>query len=74
MNFALGEEVAIETKMAKLVNENKDLRGLMALKEEGAFKKYILVSRDSILRTTDNGIMLLPWSLFLDWLREGKIL
>ena len=58
----------------KLVNENKDLRGLRALKEEGIFKKYIVVSRDSISRTTDDGIILLPWSLFLDWLWEGKII
>ena len=74
VDFVIGDEVAIETKTTKLVNENKDLRGLRALKEEGIFKKYIVVSRDSISRTTDDGIILLPWSLFLDWLWEGKII
>lgn len=74
VDFVIGDDVAIETKTTKLVNENKDLRGLRALKEEGIFKKYIVVSRDNISRTTDDGIMLLPWNLFLDWLWEGKII
>ena len=74
VDFVIGDEVAIETKTTKLVNENKDLRGLRALKEEGIFKKYIVVSRDSISRTTDDGITLLHWNLFLDWLWEGKII
>ena len=74
VDFVIGDDVAIETKTTKLVNENKDLRGLRALKEEGIFKKYIVVSRDSISRTTDDGITLLPWNLFLDWLWDGKII
>ncbi len=74
VDFVIGDEVAIETKTTKLVNEKKDLRGLRALKEEGIFKKYIIVSRDSISRTTDDGIILLPWNLFLDWLWDGKII
>lgn len=74
VDFLIGDEVAIETKTTKLVNEKKDLRGLRALKEEGIFKKYIVVSKDSIARTTDDGIMLLPWDLFLDWLWDGKII
>ncbi len=74
VDFILGDEVAIETKTTKLVNEKKDLRGLRALKEENIFSKYILVSRDSIARTTEDGILLLPWNEFLDWLWEGKLL
>ncbi len=74
MDFVIGDEVAVETKTMKRVNEKKDLRGLRALKEEGIFKKYIVVSRDNISRTTDDGIILLPWNIFLDWLWEGKIL
>ena len=73
VDFVIGDEVAIEAKTTKLVNEKKDLRGLRALKEEGIFKKYIVVSRDSISRTTNDGITLLPWNLFLDWLWGGKI-
>lgn len=60
VDFVIGDEVAIETKTTKIVNEKKDLRGLRALKEEGIFKKYIVVSRDCITRTTDDGIILLP--------------
>ena len=74
VDFVIGDEVAIETKTTKIVNEKKDLRGLRALKEEGIFKKYIVVSRDSITRTTDDGIILLPWNLFLEWLWDGKII
>ena len=74
VDFVIGDEVAIETKTTKLVNESKDLRGLRALKEEGIFKKYIVVSRDNISRTTEDGITLLPWNLFLDWLWDGKII
>ena len=74
VDFVIGDDVAIETKTTKLVNENKDLRGLRALQEEGIFKKYIVVSRDSISRTTEDGITLLPWNLFLDWLWDGKII
>lgn len=73
VDFTIGDQVAIETKTTKLVNEKKDLRGLRALKEEGIFKKYILVSRDEISRTTDDGILLLPWTVFLDELWDGKI-
>lgn len=73
VDFTIGDQVAIETKTTKLVNEKKDLRGLRALKEEGIFKKYIVVSRDEISRTTDDGILLLPWTVFLDELWDGKI-
>lgn len=74
VDFVIGDEVALETKTTKLVNESKDLKGLRALKEEGIFKKYFVVSRDNISRTTDDGITLLPWNLFLDWLWDGKII
>lgn len=73
VDFVIGDEVAIETKTTKQVNEAKDLRGLRALKEEGIFRKYIVVSRDVISRTTDDGIVLLPWTVFLDELWAGKI-
>lgn len=73
VDFTIGDQVAVETKTTKLVNEKKDLRGLRALKEEGIFKKYIVVSRDEISRTTDDGILLLPWTVFLDELWAGRI-
>lgn len=73
VDFTIGDQVAVETKTTKLVNEKKDLRGLRALKEEGIFKKYIVVSRDEISRTTDDGILMLPWTVFLDELWAGRI-
>lgn len=73
VDFTIGDQVAVETKTTKLVNEKKDLRGLRALKEEGIFNKYIVVSRDEISRTTDDGILLLPWTVFLDELWDGRI-
>lgn len=73
VDFTIGDQVAVETKTTKLVNEKKDLRGLRALKEEGIFKKYIVVSRDEISRTTNDGILLLPWTVFLDELWAGRI-
>lgn len=73
VDFTIGDQVAVETKTTKLVNEKKDLRGLRALKEEGIFKKYIVVSRDEISRTTDDGILLIPWTVFLDELWDGRI-
>ena len=66
------DEVAIAIKTTQCMNEKKDFRGLRALKEEGIFKKYILVSRD-ITRTTDDGIIQLPWKLFLEWFWFGMI-
>lgn len=73
VDFTIGDQVAVETKTTKLVNEKKNLRGLRALKEEGIFKKYIVVSRDEISRTTDDGILMLPWTVFLDELWAGRI-
>ena len=73
VDFVIGDDIAIETKTTKLVNEKHDLKGLRALKEENIFRKYIVVSRDSIARTTEDGILLLPWNLFLDMLWNKKI-
>ena len=74
VDFVIGDDIAIETKTTKLIDEKKDLRGLRALKEEGIFRKYIVASRDSITRTTEDGILLLPWTEFLDWLWSGRII
>ena len=74
VDFIIGDEVAIETKTTRLVNEKRDLRGLRALKEEGIFSRFILVSRDEVVRTTEDGILLLPWQEFLEWLWSGRIL
>ena len=67
----LFEGVAVETK-AKPVVSGRDLRGLRALREEGLFKHYILVSLEPRARVV-NGIRILPWQVFLDELWDGAL-
>jgi predicted AAA+ superfamily ATPase len=61
---------AIEVK-AKANVTAKDLRGLKALREEGLFDRYIVVTMEDSARWVDE-IELLPWADFLDqlWNRE----
>ena len=70
VDFLLGEEVAIEVKSTTLAQE-KHLSGLRALREEGKFKRLMLVSRDDRPRKLD-GIEILPWREFLSrlWANE----
>lgn len=70
VDFILADQIAIEVK-AKSVISPRELTGLRALKEEGKLAHYILLSLDPIPRTID-GILLLPWSQFLDTLWERK--
>ena len=66
------ENVAVESK-AKAVVGQRDLRGLLALKEEGLLRHYLLVCMEREPRTVD-GIRILPWELFLDELWDGTLL
>lgn len=65
------EGVAVETK-AKAVVGARDLRGLRALREEGVFEHYILVSMEPRGRLVD-GIRILPWQVFIDELWDGAL-
>ena len=65
------EGVAVETK-AKAVVGARDLRGLRALREEGVFEHYILVSMEPRGRLVD-GIRILPWQIFIDELWDGAL-
>lgn len=65
------EGVAVETK-AKAVVGARDLRGLRALREEGLFEHYILVSMEPRGRLVD-GIRILPWQVFIDELWDGAL-
>ena len=42
--------------------------------KENAVKDYIIVCRELFERTTDDGIRIMPWKLFLDSLWDGKII
>lgn len=67
----IGEQVAIEIKSGEKFQE-KMLNGLLELKAEGKFKKYILVTRDPIARTIQ-GIEIMPYQDFLEKLWSGRV-
>ena len=64
------EDLAVEVKAKKNVT-GRDLKGLRALREEGLFAHYLLVSMEPMAREMD-GIRILPWTDFLDRLWGGE--
>ena len=64
VDFCVDEEIAIEVKSSSNVNE-KHLKGLKALREEGIFKRYVVVCQEEHPRIID-GIEILPWKYFFD--------
>ena len=64
------EDLAVEVKATRHVSA-RDLRGLRALREEGLFTHYVLVSMEPRPRLVD-GVRILPWTEFLDrlWRRD----
>ena len=64
------EDLAVEVKAKKNVGA-RDLKGLRALREEGLFAHYLLVSMEPMPRVVD-GIRILPWADFLDRLWGGE--
>lgn len=64
------EDLAVETKAKRNVGA-RDLKGLRALREEGLFTHYLLISMEPVARVVD-GIQILPWSDFLDRLWAGE--
>lgn len=66
IDFVLNGEIAIEAKSTESPNRRLT-EGLHALKRTNAFKRYILVDRESRGRTID-GIEVLPFGEFLEQL------
>lgn len=64
VDFCVDEEIAIEVKSSSNVTE-KHLKGLKALREEGIFKRYVVVCQEEHPRITD-GIEILPWKYFFE--------
>lgn len=64
VDFCIDEEIAIEVKSSSNVNE-KHLKGLKALREEGIFNRYVVVCQEEHPRITD-GIEILPWKYFFE--------
>ncbi len=72
VDLLIGQKVAIEIKATKLV-QDKHLKGLRSLKEEQLIERYIIVSLDREKKTTEDGIVIYPWEMFLKDLWSGKI-
>lgn len=64
VDFCIDEEIAIEVKSSSNVTE-KHLKGLKALREEGIFKRYVVVCQEEHPRIID-GIEILPWKYFFE--------
>ena len=73
VDFILMEKVAIETKTTKHYTAS-DLKGLRALKEEGACQRHMLVCREEYPMMTDDGIEIIPYEIFLDELWSRRYL
>lgn len=69
----IDRKAAIEVKTSKNIT-NKELKGLRAFMDENAVKSYIIVCRELFERTTDDGIRIIPWKVFLDRLWNGEII
>ncbi len=72
VDLLLGTEIAIEIKGTSLV-QDKHLKGLRALKEEGIHKRFLVVSLDIQKRKTADGIEILPWKDFLTALWNDEL-
>jgi predicted AAA+ superfamily ATPase len=72
VDFVLGDQIALEVKGTDLVRD-KHLKGLRALKEEGLIRNYAVISLDTSVRRTHDGICIWPWKDFLTALWEGKL-
>ena len=69
VDFVVGTLV-IEVKAKKAI-AHRDLKGLMALREEALMTHYVLVSMEPMARQVD-GITILPWQEFLARLWDGE--
>lgn len=72
VDLIIGEKLAVEVKSTKMVLP-KHMKGIRALKEEGLIEKYCIVSLDSNIRTTEDGVKIYPWKDFLELLWNGEL-
>lgn len=73
VDLVVGSSHALEIKATKHISD-KHLKGLRALKEEGIFEEFFLVSQTPHTRVTNDGITLIHWREFLSLLWQDKIL
>jgi predicted AAA+ superfamily ATPase len=75
VDFVLGDlDVAIEVKSSERL-QSSDLKGLRELAKEhpSSKRKYFVVSRESKPRLTEDGILILPYQMFLEKLWANEI-
>lgn len=72
VDLIVGQEWALEIKGTAQVQE-RHLKGLLALKEEGLIRNYGVVSLDPEFRKTSDGISIYPWQSFLQALWNGEL-
>jgi predicted AAA+ superfamily ATPase len=71
VDFIVNGEIAIETKTTRNVVRD-DLKGLRAIAEEGSFRQRIVVSDEPLEREVE-GVLILPWKVFIDRLWAGEL-
>ncbi len=72
VDIVVGRELAIEVKASAQIND-RHLKGLRALKEEGLIRRFATVSLDEETRKTSDGIDIYPWRVFLKKLWSGRL-
>ena len=70
VDFCVDDELAIEVKSTENVQE-KHLKGLKTLQEEGIFKRYIVICQETISRKQDS-IEIWNWKDFFSSLWNSK--
>jgi len=65
-------QLAIEVKSGRRVHDG-DLRGLLALAESHKVRQSIVVCGERQPRVVD-GVEIVPWRTFVDWLWDGDLL
>lgn len=73
VDLILDNQWGIEIKSAARV-QNKHLKGIRALMEEGNIQNFAIVSCDRYERKTQDNITILPWQLFLEKLWNGDFI
>ena len=71
VDFVINGEIAIEVKTTRNADK-EDFKGLRAIADEARFSQRLLVCDEPTERETD-GIVVLPWRKFIDYLWSGRI-
>ncbi|MBI4904031.1 MAG: ATP-binding protein [Acidobacteria bacterium] len=73
VDLVIGDHTAIEVTAAERVSEKK-FTGLRAIAEEVRLKRKIVVCREPAPRVTEDGIHVMPVTVFLQALWDGEVL